>query len=64
MTTIHAGSPQEALIRMKQLYKLNAVPSMTDQDILEEIRHVIDIIIQVKKTNNGREVVEVVELAS
>ena len=64
MTTIHAGSPQEALIRMKQLYKLNAVPSMTDQEIIDEIRHVIDVIIQVKKTNNGREVVEVVELTS
>ena len=37
MTTIHAGTPRLALLRMKQLYKLNAVPSMTDRDILDEI---------------------------
>ncbi|MBV52641.1 MAG: P-type DNA transfer ATPase VirB11 [Coxiellaceae bacterium] len=62
MTTIHAGTPQTALIRMKQLYKLNSVPSMTDQDILDEMYHVIDLIVQVKKTPVGRLVTDIVTL--
>ena len=56
MTTIHANSPAVALMRMTQMYKLNAVPSMTDQDILREIQMVIDIIIQINKTPSGRKV--------
>ena len=62
ITTIHAGSPQLALLRMKQLYKLNHVPSMTDQDIIDEIRSVVDIIVQVKRLSSGRTITEVVDL--
>jgi type IV secretion system protein VirB11 len=37
-------------MRMMQLYKLNNVPSMRDEDILRELNEVIDIIVQLKKT--------------
>ncbi|MDF1760841.1 MAG: P-type DNA transfer ATPase VirB11 [Coxiellaceae bacterium] len=53
-TSIHANNPQAALMRMVQLYKLNNVPSMTDKDILREINSVVDIIVQLEKTNVGR----------
>lgn len=53
-TTLHANSPQGALRRMVQLYKLNHVPAMQDQEILREIHHVVDVIIQLKKTAAGR----------
>lgn len=54
MTSIHASNPQIAFMRMTQLYKLNNVPSMRDEDILRELKAVIDIIIQLKKTPQGR----------
>ncbi len=54
MTTIHANHPRMAFMRMTQMYKLNAVPSMTDNDILNALQAVIDIIIQVGKTVHGR----------
>jgi type IV secretion system protein VirB11 len=54
MTSIHASNPQIAFMRMTQLYKLNNVPSMRDEDILRELHEVIDIIIQLKKTDQGR----------
>ncbi|RAP34634.1 P-type DNA transfer ATPase VirB11 [Legionella quinlivanii] len=54
MTSIHANNPQIALMRMVQLYKLNNVPSMRDEDILREINQVVDVIIQLQKTPNGR----------
>lgn len=55
MTSIHANNPQIAFMRMAQMYKLNNVPSMTEQDILNELHAVIDIIIQVGKTEQGRQ---------
>lgn len=54
LTTIHANNPQIAFMRMTQMYKLNPVPSMTDQDILRELQSIIDIIIQINKTPEGR----------
>jgi type IV secretion system protein VirB11 len=54
ITSIHASNPQIALMRMKQLYKQNNVPSMTDEDILQEIHTVVDIIIQLTKGTRGR----------
>lgn len=56
MTTLHANSPHIAFMRMTQLYKLNGVPSMSDEDILRELKTVIDIIIQLTKTPAGRKV--------
>jgi len=56
LTTIHANNPEIAFMRMTQMYKLNQVPSMTDQDILRELKSVIDIIIQINKTPEGRRV--------
>ncbi len=56
LTTIHANNPEMAFMRMTQMYKLNQVPSMTDQDILRELKSVIDIIIQINKTPEGRRV--------
>ncbi len=56
MTTLHANSPRLAFMRMTQLYKLNQVPSMTDQDILKELTEVIDIVIQINKTPLGRKI--------
>lgn len=54
LTSIHANNPQIAFMRMVQLYKLNNVPSMRDEAILQELRSVIDIIVQLKKTEAGR----------
>jgi type IV secretion system protein VirB11 len=55
ITSIHANNPQVAFMRMTQLYKLNNVPFMRDEDILRELNEVIDIIIQLKKTPHGRQ---------
>jgi len=54
LTTIHANSPELAFSRMLQLYKMNNVPSMTDNDILKELKQVIDVIIQLEKSPQGR----------
>lgn len=54
MTSIHANNPQMAFMRMAQMYKLNNVPSMSDADIYQELKAVIDIIIQLEKTPQGR----------
>jgi type IV secretion system protein VirB11 len=56
ITTIHASNPHIAFMRMTQLYKLNNVPSMRDEDILRELHAAIDIIIQLKKLPEGRRV--------
>lgn len=56
LTTIHANNPRIAFMRMTQMYKQNNVPSMTDEDILRELKEVIDVIIQISKTANGRKV--------
>ncbi|MBK2046051.1 P-type DNA transfer ATPase VirB11 [Allofrancisella guangzhouensis] len=52
LTTIHANSPRVAFMRMVQMYKLNNVPSMTDQDILREIKSTVDIVIQINKSKD------------
>jgi len=54
LTSIHANNPKIAFMRMTQMYKLNNVPSMTDEDILNELKEVIDIVIQIQKTHAGR----------
>lgn len=54
LTSIHANNPRIAFMRMIQLYKLNNVPSMQDEAILQELKSVIDIIVQLKKTEYGR----------
>ena len=54
ITSIHAKNPRVAFMRMTQLYKLNNVPSMRDEDILRELHEVIDIIVQVANTSCGR----------
>lgn len=59
IATIHASSPMMALQRMIQLYKYNNVPSMKDAEIRDEIQSIVDIIIQLKKTANGREATQV-----
>lgn len=56
ITSIHANNPRIAFMRMTQMYKLNAVPSMSDEDILRELKEVVDIIVQVAKTPEGRKV--------
>lgn len=56
ITSIHANNPHLAFMRMKQMYKLNPVASMTDEEILNELKSVIDIVIQVSKTPEGRKV--------
>ncbi len=56
LTSIHANNPRIAFMRMTQMYKLNNVPSMTDQDIMRELKEVIDIIVQIAKTPEGRKV--------
>lgn len=57
MTSIHANNPQIAFMRMTQMYKLNNVPSMRDADIMQELQSVIDIIVQLGKTPQGRKLI-------
>lgn len=59
ITSIHANNPRVAFMRMTQMYKLNNVPSMTDDDIMRELNEVIDIILQVKKEGAKRVLKEV-----
>jgi type IV secretion system protein VirB11 len=56
LTTLHAPNPRVAFMRMIQMYKLNNVPSMQDEEIRAILSEVIDIIIQVKKMPEGRQV--------
>ena len=56
ITSIHANNPKVAFMRMTQMYKLNHVPSMTDQDILNELHETIDVIVQVEKSFGKRQV--------
>ena len=53
-TSIHANNPYIAMLRMVQMYKQNNVPSMRDEEIRTELNSVIDIILQLNKTKNGR----------
>jgi len=54
LTSIHANNPRIAFMRMTQMYKLNNVPSMSDEDIMRELHEVVDVIVQVAKTKEGR----------
>ena len=54
MTSIHANNPSIAMLRMVQMYKQNNVPSMRDEEIRAELDSVIDIILQLSKTKEGR----------
>jgi len=56
LTSVHANNPRIAFMRMAQMYKLNNVPSMSDTDILSELKEVVDIIVQIAKTPRGRQV--------
>lgn len=59
LATIHANNPRVAFMRMAQLYKLNNVSGMSDADIHRELHEVIDIIVQLEKTDVGRQLVNV-----
>jgi len=59
LATIHANNPRVAFMRMAQLYKLNNVSGMSDADIHRELHEVIDIIVQLEKTDVGRQLVQV-----
>lgn len=59
LATIHANNPKVAFMRMAQLYKLNSVAGMVEKDIYNVLHEVIDIIVQVAKTNEGRRLMEV-----
>ncbi|MBA2649667.1 MAG: P-type DNA transfer ATPase VirB11 [Legionella sp.] len=59
LATIHANSPKVAFMRMAQLYKLNQVAGMSEDDIYKLLHEVIDIVVQLQKTDEGRQLVEV-----
>lgn len=54
ITTIHAQNPRVAFLRMIQMVRLNNVPSMRDEDIERLLNEVIDIVVQVHGTPEGR----------
>ena len=56
ITSIHANNPRVAFMRMTQMYKQNNVPSMSDADIVRELHEVVDVIVQIAKTDKGRQV--------
>jgi type IV secretion system protein VirB11 len=57
--TIHANHPKAAFMRMVQLYKLNQVSGMNEADVYNILHEIIDVVIQLEKTKNGRRLVEV-----
>jgi type IV secretion system protein VirB11 len=59
LATIHANNPKIAFMRMAQLYKLNPIASMDEQDIYKILYEVVDIVLQLAKTSEGRRLVEV-----
>lgn len=59
LATIHANNPRGAFMRMAQLYKLNPVSGMSEEDIYNILHEVIDIVVQLQKTPNGRRLSEV-----
>lgn len=59
LATVHANSPKVAFMRMAQLYKLNQVAGMSEEDIFKVLHELIDVIVQVQKTASGRRLVEV-----
>ncbi|MBE8215895.1 MAG: P-type DNA transfer ATPase VirB11 [Endozoicomonadaceae bacterium] len=59
LASIHANGAAVAFSRMVQLYKLNTVPSMSDQEILQLLYSVVDVIIQLERTSNGRKITEI-----
>ena len=59
LATIHANNPRVAFMRMAQLYKLNNVTGMSNADIHRELHEVIDIVVQLEKTDVGRQLVNV-----
>ncbi|HAT1993781.1 P-type DNA transfer ATPase VirB11 [Fluoribacter dumoffii] len=59
LATIHANNPRVAFMRMAQLYKLNQVAGMDEVDIYKVLHEVIDVIVQLQKTNSGRRLAEV-----
>lgn len=59
LATIHANNPKVAFMRMAQLYKLNLIAGMTDTDIYNVLHEVVDIVVQLAKTHEGRRLVEV-----
>lgn len=59
LATIHANNPGVAFMRMSQLYKLNPVSNLNEADIYKILYEVIDIIVQIQKTESGRGITEV-----
>ncbi|RUR10811.1 P-type DNA transfer ATPase VirB11 [Legionella sp. km772] len=59
LATIHANNPRVAFMRMAQLYKLNQVAGMEEADIYKILHEVIDVVVQLQKTTEGRRLVEV-----
>jgi type IV secretion system protein VirB11 len=53
ITTIHANNPIHAFQRMAGMYKQSG-GVMTDEDIMRELKSVIDVVIQIGKTPQGR----------
>lgn len=59
LATIHANNPRVAFMRMAQLYKLNNIAGMSEADVYKVLHEVIDIVVQLEKTSEGRRLVEV-----
>ncbi len=59
LASIHANSAHLAFSRMVQLYKLNSVPSMKDSEILNLIHTVVDVVVQLQRTSDGRKITEI-----
>ncbi len=54
ITTIHAPNPRMAFLRMIGMVRQNNVAGMRDEDIRHLLDEVIDIIVQVHPTDDGR----------
>ncbi len=59
LTTIHANNPQGAINRMVQLYKLDTVTSMSEEEIRQQVLSVVDVVVQLKKIGSQRLITDI-----
>lgn len=65
LATIHASNPSIALMRLVHMVKLNPSMTLSREDILADLHHLIDIIVQLKRVHrNGTQIRYVSEIYS
>ena len=53
VASIHASSPTLAFIRLVHMVKLNPAMNLSREDILADLHHLIDVVVQIKRVRIG-----------